>query len=567
MFAANRFCLLLSFVICCMSFPSLCFSIDPAKTWYFPEDISEYPGLRCVVYSPNGNYIITGGTDSYVRIWNSTSYELLNTIKAADNIVSLTFIKNEYNVAFATRNVGVYLWDIQSEEVTFLIEPEGYAADSISRLSPASDGSLMSVQRESGPGSVYDLSAGKEIDALWSIGRISEFSPSLDLVFVDASLSDDIPILNLVDYSGTIKAPPLTGHRGDLEAVRVSPDLRYVACVGPSFRQKRRVQEISIWEIETGKQVCHLQGPVGDWAYFNQLCFNANSNLIALSCGYEGIRQSHGEVWIWQYAAGNAPIVIKESKETCIHDCAFTPDDKYFITVNSGNIRFWNVTDIYSEISITSPTTSANKDTYLRETQFPIHSSDILAFQERLLQLGFYPGPIDGVYGPATKRATIEFQVDRGLTVSGEMNNETRRALGIPITQTAAVEDSLGLDIDQNGRVIVLAPRKAIQYKQTWSDGVLFYTFPHSGLHSLDQISQDEEVGAWAVDYVPIMGFLEASNVSLSGILLLGSPQLVANEVRVNKLKLFVLPANVSDWHREFIELTGAIEVVFREKQ
>lgn len=35
---------------------------------------------------------------------------------------------------------------------------------------------------------------------------------------------------------------------------------------------------------------------------------------------------------------------------------------------------------------------------------------DIKAAQERLLEMGFDPGPIDGIYGPKTKKAFMDFQ-------------------------------------------------------------------------------------------------------------------------------------------------------------
>ena len=49
--------------------------------------------------------------------------------------------------------------------------------------------------------------------------------------------------------------------------------------------------------------------------------------------------------------------------------------------------------------------------------------------QQRLLELGYDPGPVDGMAGPATRAALGAFQKDRGLRPTGRMDSPTREAL------------------------------------------------------------------------------------------------------------------------------------------
>jgi hypothetical protein len=51
--------------------------------------------------------------------------------------------------------------------------------------------------------------------------------------------------------------------------------------------------------------------------------------------------------------------------------------------------------------------------------------------QTLLRDAGFDPGPIDGVLGPATKAALQRYQTVQGLPVTGELDDTTRKALGI----------------------------------------------------------------------------------------------------------------------------------------
>ncbi|MBU8906763.1 peptidoglycan recognition protein family protein [Desertibacillus haloalkaliphilus] len=54
---------------------------------------------------------------------------------------------------------------------------------------------------------------------------------------------------------------------------------------------------------------------------------------------------------------------------------------------------------------------------------------DVLALQERLNELGFKPGPIDGIFGPQTYDAVQRFQRSAGIGVDGIVGPETRTAL------------------------------------------------------------------------------------------------------------------------------------------
>ncbi len=58
-----------------------------------------------------------------------------------------------------------------------------------------------------------------------------------------------------------------------------------------------------------------------------------------------------------------------------------------------------------------------------------LRGPDVLAVQRRLAALGYEPGPLDGVYGPATAAAVTAFQRAAGIAVDGIVGLETRKAL------------------------------------------------------------------------------------------------------------------------------------------
>jgi hypothetical protein len=62
----------------------------------------------------------------------------------------------------------------------------------------------------------------------------------------------------------------------------------------------------------------------------------------------------------------------------------------------------------------------------------PAPDATVEAIQERLAQLGYYKGPVDGVFGPTTRDAVANYQVANQLNVTGSLSPDTLQSLGLP---------------------------------------------------------------------------------------------------------------------------------------
>ncbi len=56
---------------------------------------------------------------------------------------------------------------------------------------------------------------------------------------------------------------------------------------------------------------------------------------------------------------------------------------------------------------------------------------EVKKIQEKLSELGFYTGDIDGIFGNETEEAVKDFQKSEGLTIDGIVGNNTLESLGI----------------------------------------------------------------------------------------------------------------------------------------
>lgn len=68
--------------------------------------------------------------------------------------------------------------------------------------------------------------------------------------------------------------------------------------------------------------------------------------------------------------------------------------------------------------------------THLLRLTNPMQRGEAVSeLQRNLERLKYFPGAIDGIYGPQTEAAVAAFQADNGLLVDGEFGNETRKLL------------------------------------------------------------------------------------------------------------------------------------------
>jgi Putative peptidoglycan binding domain len=62
----------------------------------------------------------------------------------------------------------------------------------------------------------------------------------------------------------------------------------------------------------------------------------------------------------------------------------------------------------------------------------PVADPTVQATQTQLTQLGYYNGPVDGIFGPATRDALAKYQIDNQLSVTGSLSPDTLQSLGLP---------------------------------------------------------------------------------------------------------------------------------------
>lgn len=86
-------------------------------------------------------------------------------------------------------------------------------------------------------------------------------------------------------------------------------------------------------------------------------------------------------------------------------------------------------------ISLTSSTAQA-------VSKYGSSGDEVVKIQQRLGELGYYNGSIDGRFGTNTKKAVIAFQKDNNLSADGIVGDKTLTALGITSSNNSTFTES-----------------------------------------------------------------------------------------------------------------------------
>lgn len=79
------------------------------------------------------------------------------------------------------------------------------------------------------------------------------------------------------------------------------------------------------------------------------------------------------------------------------------------------------------------PVVYVDQPVYVQPAPYVPTTWQITQVQTQLGRLRYYQGTPDGVIGPMTRNAVANFQQDRGLIVTGNINSQVLNALEIPL--------------------------------------------------------------------------------------------------------------------------------------
>lgn len=182
-------------------------------------------------FSPDGNYVVTTGSDSSLIIWNydrKIIYRTLAGLKARPNTAA--FLPGSNYIVSGGKDNTATLWDLTTMPASILRTFDGHKGE-IKSLDITPDGKLLATGSQDKTVRIWDMQSSA-------------------LIF------------------------ELKGHSKDVNVVRFSPDGKLAATGGADGM-------INLWNISNGGKIAGIQGHKG---YIRDMKFSSDGSLLA-SCG------------------------------------------------------------------------------------------------------------------------------------------------------------------------------------------------------------------------------------------------------------------------------------------
>ncbi len=243
---------------------------------------------RGIVFSPDGNILVSGGADEKViNLWNPNTGRLLRTFKAHPNkVTDVAFSPDGSFLASASTDGTIRLWKPNTDHLIRILHADkidGIAFSSDSRILANGGGADGNIK-------LWNLETGKLIQTL---------KPDIQDVF-DIAFSKKEHFLASAGWNG-----------------------------------------IDLWDGHTGELVRSFPREIGRI----MLCVAFSPDGKILACGKDS-----GGINLWDTNRGTLLNTLSMDEET-VYDVAFSPNGNLLASVGSDNqIRLWNISPLQENV-------------------------------------------------------------------------------------------------------------------------------------------------------------------------------------------------------------------------
>lgn len=300
-------------------------------------------GVTALAVTPDGKYAVSGGADTFLKLWDIAAGREVRTFKGhAGRVLSLAISPNGRYAASACqdqagdRDGNCILWDLETGR-----KIRSFATSTGSILSVAftpdgrhlvtgltSQGSIWSEGPPTGKSiRVWEISSGREVRALGEWNGATALAVTPDGRHVVAN-SWDGPghSIKLWDISTGRQARVFEGHSRTINAVAVSADGRRLVSASDDHT-------VRVWDISTGRELRVFKKHDN---YVKAAAISPDGDFV-VSGGWDSM------VRIWQATTGRELFKPKEERHW-ITAAAVIPGGEYVLSGDSyGTIKKWDM--------------------------------------------------------------------------------------------------------------------------------------------------------------------------------------------------------------------------------
>ncbi len=276
--------------------------------------------VSCVCVSPDGKYIMSGSSDSTVRIWDLARREEVRRFEFDKkvNVYDTRFSPDGKYIVSGAEYGFVRIWDWENAKEIQRLDGHKNGVNSVC-FSP--DGKYIATGDDNAV-RIWDWEKQEEIYKLQRIDKVRSICFSPDGKYVAAGAFDgDVWVWDLENRRRVCQ---LMGPTIYLTEICFSPDGKHIA-VGFGDATVR------IWDWENGEEIRKLDNS----KKVGSVCFSPDGKYLVLCSSDLMVR-----VWDWKTLE---EIVILDGHVSIVNRVCFSPDGKYVISGSwDRTVRVWD---------------------------------------------------------------------------------------------------------------------------------------------------------------------------------------------------------------------------------
>lgn len=286
------------------------------------------------VYSPDGQTIVTAGSDGTARLWNAADGRLLHVLRGhSKTVYHAAFSPDGRLLATASDDLTARLWDVGSGAVRAVL---GGHNRFVRRVVFSPDGSRLLTVAGTEP-RIWDTGDGRLIARLTGptapavAGSFSSDGKRVLTTGIDGSP-------RIFDAATGAVQLILAGHSGVVPFARFVDHDQHVISAGVDGTAR-------LWSAESGRQLAIMNEPLAGAGGFRDGSLSHDGSRALLSA-------STGELLLWRWRDGSVKRFTGHSIASYWSE--FSADDRLAVSAsNDGTSRLWSV-DTGAELAVLS---------------------------------------------------------------------------------------------------------------------------------------------------------------------------------------------------------------------
>ncbi len=287
-------------------------------------------GRHVVAFSPDGQWLVSGGGDRHLRLWRLEDQRCAATLAGhVGSVSAIAFSPDGRFIASGGVDRTVRLWRMEGLECVAILT--GHSGSGGMRLRSA-----RMVAGWSAAAGIAACGYGR-----WTIGNASQpgwamtagvsavaFSPNSRLA---ASGSGDRSVrLWRIETGQCVTILP--GRTGRVNAVAFSPDGRLLASGSGSFSERRRDDDaVRLWRLENSQCVATLSGHGGS---VNAVAFSPDGRRLASGSADRSVR-------FWRVESRQSTATLQGHAEA-VNALAFSGDGRWLASGGGDGVVLWS---------------------------------------------------------------------------------------------------------------------------------------------------------------------------------------------------------------------------------